>query len=428
MIAPVQRLPIISIAAWKCGQTSEGCSVADVPSTRLSLLNVSDGPACIRALTALDWGIVAFALALGIWGYRQGLIVGALTLLGFGAGAFAGSRIGVFILYEGSKSPYAPLFAAMGALILGAVAAVTVETMAIGLRARVVRHRVLHVADGIGGAVLVAAVGLGIAWVFGAAALHAPGADLRADVQRSLILRNLNDALPPSGPILQALRRVDPAPSISGPTTPVAPPNARIAEDPDVRRAGSSVVRVLGTACGLGVEGSGWVAAPGVVVTNAHVVAGTDDLTITTVDGASLDATASHFDSRNDLALLSVDADLPALPIAPDPPRGVSGAVLGFPENGPFALAPARLGDTREVLSEDAYGRGPFRRQITFLRGSVRSGNSGGPMIDAEGRVLTTVFAATTSGPRGGYAIPNGVVSAALPRASEAVDTGPCTG
>ena len=385
-------------------------------------------PACIRGLTALDWGIVAFALALGLWGYRQGLIVGALTLLGFGAGAFVGSRVGVFILYEGSRSPYAPLFAALGALLLGAVAAVTVETMALRLRSRVVRHRVLHAIDGVGGAALVAAVGLGIAWVFGAAALHAPGAQLRADVQRSLILRNLNDVLPPSGPILQALQRVDPAPSISGPVTPVAPPNARIAEDADVRRAGASVVRVLGTACGLGVEGSGWVAAPNLVVTNAHVVAGTDDLSVTTVDGASIDATAVHFDSLNDLALLAIDADIPALPTAPDPGRGVPGAVLGFPENGPFALFPARLGDTREVLSEDAYGRGPFRRRIAFLRGAVRSGNSGGPMIDGAGRVLGTVFAATTSGPRGGYAIPNDVVGAALPRASGAVDTGACTG
>ena len=402
------------------------------PPRRPSLLNVSDGPdtppACIRLLTALDWGIAAFALALALWGYRQGLIVGALTMLGFAAGAFAGSRIGVFILYEGSQSPYAPLFAALGALFLGAVAAVTLETLALGLRSRIVRHPFLHTVDGIGGAALIAAVGLGIAWVFGAAALHAPGAQLRADVQRSLILRNLNRMLPPSGPILNALRRVDPAPSISGPVTPVAPPRARIAEDPDVRRAGGSVLRVLGTACGLGVEGSGWVAAPGIVVTNAHVVAGTDDLSVSTVDGASLDATAVLFDSRNDLSLLQIDAEIPPLQTAPDPQRGVAGAVLGFPENGPFSLTPARLGDTREVLSEDAYGRGPFRRQIAFLRGAVRSGNSGGPMIDARGRVLSTVFAATTSGPRGGYAIPNDVVRSSLSRVSGPVDTGACTG
>jgi S1-C subfamily serine protease len=287
----------------------------------------------------------------------------------------------------------------------------------------------MHVVDGISGGALIAAVGLGIAWIFGAAALHAPGTPkLRADVQRSAILRGLNDVLPPSGPILNALSRVDPAPRVSGPTTPVAPPNARIADDPDVVRAGGSVVRVLGTACGLGVEGSGWVGAAGEVVTNAHVVAGTDDTTVTTVDGAELGATPVHFDPANDLALLSIEADIPALPIAAEPRRGTAGAVLGFPENGPFALSPARLGETRTVLSEDAYGRGPFERRIAFLRGPVRSGNSGGPIIDAAGRVLATVFAATTSGAQGGYAIPNDVVEAALGKASTPVDTGPCTG
>jgi len=380
-------------------------------------------------VTVLDWGIVAFTLALAIWGYRQGLIVGAMTLVGFGAGAFAGSRVGLLLLSQGSESPYAPLFAALGALLVGALAAVTMESFALALRAQVVRGRRLHIADGIAGAVLVAAVAVGLAWVFGAAALHAPGTvQLRAAVQRSVILRNLNHLLPPSGPVLNALSRVDPAPSVPGPTTPVAPPDAVIASDPEVIRAGHSVVRVLGTACGLGVEGSGWVARPGIVVTNAHVVAGEDDTTVTTQDGASFDAVPVLYEPSNDLALLRVNADLPALPVVIDPQRGEDGAVLGYPENGPFALTPARLGDTRTVLSEDSYGQGSIRRTITFLRGDVRSGDSGGPLVDSRGRVLSTVFAATTSGPPGGFSIPSSVVSPALDRAAAPVDTGPCTG
>lgn len=380
-------------------------------------------------MTVLDWGIVAFTAALAIWGFRQGLIVGALTLIGFGAGAFAGSRVGPLLLTQGSRSPYAPLFAALGALLVGALVAVTLESFALGLRARLVRGRALHAADGAGGAALIAAVALGLVWVFGAVALHVPGTTrLRADVQRSLILRRLNEMLPPSGPILNALNRVDPAPTIAGPTTPVAPPDAAIASDPAVLRAGRSVVRVLGTACGLGIEGSGWVARPGLVVTNAHVVAGEDDTTVTTPDGASLAATPVHYDPGNDLALLRIGADLPSLRFAPDPKRGEGGAVLGYPENGPYALAPARLGDTRSVLSEDSYGRGPIRRTIAFLRGSVRSGNSGGPLVDPRGRVLGTVFAATTSGPPGGFAVPDSIVSSALDEASTPVDTGPCTG
>jgi S1-C subfamily serine protease len=381
-------------------------------------------------MTVLDWAILAFTVAMALWGYRQGLIVGVLTLVGFGAGALAGSRLGMLLLGEGSQSPYAPLFAALGALLVGALVAVTVESLALGLRARMIRGRALHLADGAGGAALIAAVALGLIWVFGAVVLHAPGtAQLRADVQRSQILRGLNSLLPPSGPVLGVLSRVDPAPSIAGPTTPLAPPDTTIVTDPDVQRAGISVVRVLGTACGLGVEGSGWVAAPGLVVTNAHVVAGEDDTTVTTQDGASLDAVPVRYDPANDLAMLRIDAVIPALPLVPEPRSGTAGAVLGYPENGPYAASPARIGDTRTVISEDSYGNGSIRRSIAFLRGSVRSGNSGGPLVDSRGRVMGTVFAATTSGPPGGFAIPDEIVQEALNDETTApVDTGPCTG
>jgi S1-C subfamily serine protease len=189
-----------------------------------------------------------------------------------------------------------------------------------------------------------------------------------------------------------------------------------------------SVVRVLGTACGLGVEGSGWVAAPDLVVTNAHVVAGESDTTVTTEAGASLEATPVHYDPTNDLAILRIDAPIPPLELASEPRRGTAGAVLGYPENGPYTATPARLGDTSTVLSEDSYGRGPFQRRIAFLRGSVRSGNSGGPMVDPAGRVLATVFASTTTAPAGGFAVPDDVVRTALGDASTPVETGACTG
>lgn len=380
-------------------------------------------------MTVLDWAIVAFTVALGLWGYRQGLIVGAMTLVGFGVGAFAGSRLGPLALSQGSESPYAPLCAALGALLAGALIAVAVESFALGLRAKVVRRPVLHLADGAGGAALIASVALGLAWVFGSVALHAPGtARLRADVQESLILRSLNDVLPPSGPVLNALDRVDPAPSVTGPAAPVARPDQAIATDPDVLGAGRSVVRVLGTACGLGVEGSGWAVQPGLVVTNAHVLAGSDDTTVTTQGGIELDATPVYYDPGDDLALLRVGANLPALLVSDRRQPGSDAAVLGYPENGPYAVTPARLGETRPTISEDSYGNGPVDRTIVALRGSVRSGNSGGPLVDARGRVVGTVFAATTSGSPGGFAIPAEDVRDALDQTAGAVDTGPCTG
>jgi len=380
-------------------------------------------------MTVLDWGIVAFTLALALWGYRQGLIVGALTLAGFGFGAFAGSRLGPLVLDQGSDSPYAPLCAALGALLVGAAAAVTVESFALGLRAKLIRRRVLHHADGAGGAALIAAVALGLAWVFGAVALHAPATErLRVDVQESVILGSLNEVLPPSGPLLNALDRVDPAPSVLGPTPPVAPPSTGIAADTDVLEAGRSVVRVLSTACGLGIEGSGWAAAPGLIVTNAHVIAGADDTTVTTQDGAELDATPVYYDTHDDLALLRVGADIPALPISSQRPEGSDAAVLGYPENGPYVLSPARVGQTQATISEDSYGRGPVDRTIISLGGTVRSGNSGGPLVDAQGRVIGTVFATTTSGSPGGFAIPAELVRRALDQTASEVSTGACTG
>lgn len=380
-------------------------------------------------VTVLDWAIIAFTLALGLWGYRQGLIVGALTLVGFGVGAFAGSRIGPLLLSQGAESPYAPLCAALGALLTGALAAVAVESFALGLRAKIICRRTLHRVDGAGGAALIAAVALGLAWVFGAVALHAPATEkLRADVHASLILRSLNEVLPPSGPVLNALDRVDPAPTVAGPATPLSPPSEAIVSDPDLLRAGDSVVRVLSTACGLGVEGSGWAVAPGLVVTNAHVIAGTEDTTVTTQHGVELEATPVYYDPRDDLALLRVGADIPTLPISSQRQAGSDAAVLGYPENGPYALTAARVGDTQATISQDSYGHGPVDRTIVALGGRVRSGNSGGPLVDADGRVIGIVFAATTRGPAGGFAIPVEDVREALRQTSASVGTGPCAG
>jgi hypothetical protein len=374
--------------------------------------------------------IVVFTAVMAMGGYAVGLIVGALALAGFAAGAFAGSRLGPMLLEEGSESPYAPLVALICALVLGMFLATMLEALGFQVRRRFGQG--IGVIDGIGGAVLVAALGLGLAWVVGAVALQTPGVrELREPIQRSAILRELNAVLPPSGPLLRALARFDPFPRIQGPGADVRPPDARIARDPEVARAAGSVVRVLGTACGLGVQGSGWVVGDGLVVTNAHVVSGQDDTTVDVGgDGGETDAEAVWFDVRNDLALLSAPgvSGTPALQIADSADEGRSSAILGFPENGPFDVRAARLGPTRNVISQDAYGRGPVQRPITSLRGLVRSGNSGGPVVDGDGLVVATIFAAATDevGRRTGYGVPNAIVREALTRASGPVDTGPC--
>jgi S1-C subfamily serine protease len=385
-------------------------------------------------VTGLDWLIIAFSLAMAVWGYQQGLIVGVLSLGGFAIGAFLGSRLGPALLSEGSHSPYAPATALAGAVLIGGLVAVSMEGVAVAARRRLLgtagRRRGVAIAESSGGAVLLVALALALAWLFGAVALNAPGAKgLRQAVQRSAILRALNDTFPPSSELINALNRIDPRLSIPGPSPDVAAPDSRIARDPEVRAAADSVVRVLGTACGLGVEGSGWVAAPGLVVTNAHVVAGGTDTTVTPAGSStSLDATAVHYDPTNDLALLRVSGlDDDPLSFAPSVRSGTPGAVVGYPENGPLTITPARAGATGPVITQDSYGRGPVTRELTALRGEVRSGNSGGPLVDGDGRVMGTVFAATTEGKPGGYAVPNDVVAGALSDSTGAVSTGPCT-
>jgi hypothetical protein len=379
-------------------------------------------------VTALDWIIVVFTVLMALWGYAQGLIVGALSLAGFAAGAFIGSRLGPLLLTEGSESPYAPLFALVGALMLGGILASGLELVGFRLRHRMPEG--FGVLDGIGGSLLVGCLGLGLVWIGGAVALQTPGArDLRQPIQRSAILRELNEHLPPSGSILRAFARFDPFPQIEGPQADVQPPDSRIGRDPQVRAAARSVVKVLGTACGLGIQGSGWVAANGVVVTNAHVVAGQDDTTVQLGGaGPHLDAQAIWFDTRNDLAVLRAPGlAAPGLRLNEHAAEGTSAAILGFPENGPYDVSPARLGRTSTVVSQDAYGRGPVRRSITSLRGRVREGNSGGPVVDGRGRVVTTIFAATVSDDgRSGYGVPDSVVADALGHAGGSVDTGPC--
>jgi S1-C subfamily serine protease len=378
-------------------------------------------------MTALDWIIVAFILLMAVWGYLQGLVVSALSLGGFALGAFIGSRVGPLLLADGSSSPYAPLFSLVTALMVGGLAAVLFEAMGEGIRRRMV-FPFASTIDGIGGALLVAALGVALVWIMGTVALQTPGArKFRKDIQRSFILSKLNDALPPSGPILNALSRADPFPSIRGPQADVPPPTRGIVRDPDVRAAHDSVVKILGTACGLAVQGSGWVASSGLVVTNAHVVAGEDDTTVQTDGGPRMDAQAVVFDPHNDVAVLRVDGlGVPALAGHPRAPAGEPVAILGYPEDGPFDAEPGRIGGTVTVFSEDAYGH-PVTRTITSLRGFVRHGNSGGPAVDARGRVQTTVFAARV-GSKSGYGVPAEPVRKALAQANSPVSTGTCTG
>ncbi|HWF34686.1 MAG TPA: MarP family serine protease [Solirubrobacteraceae bacterium] len=374
----------------------------------------------------VDWVIVAIAALFAVWGYMQGIIVGGLSLAGFALGAVVGARVAPLVLSGGSHSVYAPLFGLVGALLVGALLASLLEGL--GMRVRfALRFPGLRTIDGVLGAVLTACIGLGIVWIVGAVTLSAatsPG--LRRDLAHSVILRDLDKTLPPSGGILNALSRFDPLPSINGPSAQVPKPTKGILSAPAVRAAIPSVVRVLGTACGLGIEGSGWVAAPGLVVTNAHVVAGESDTGVQIGGhGSPLPAQVILFDPRNDVAVLRVRGlSERALPVAGSVNSGTSAAILGYPQDGPFKAEPGRVGITKPVLTDNAYGNGPILREITSLRGLVQPGNSGGPLVDSRGRVVAMAFAEITNPARGtgpgGFAVPTSVIRSELGKARAA--------
>lgn len=378
-------------------------------------------------MTPLDWGIAGFLFLVSLWGFRQGLVVGVLGLAGFTLGAVLGSRLAPVLIEGGSTSPYAPLTALVGALIIGSLALAVGIGIGERVRDTALRPPVLRLLDGIGGAILVAAVGLALVWVIGVVAIYYPGTgSLGREVRSSYLLGGINRVMPPSGPLIKALHRIDPVPKIASSPGEIAPPSSGTRTLPAVRKAAGSVVRISGTACGIGVMGSGWSVADGVFVTNAHVVAGESDTSVETNDGRSAPARVVAFNPRNDIAVLTSSIALPALRMRNGVRPGSAAAVIGYPLDGPLTVAPARAGDTRTVMASDAYGSGPFERDVLALRGRVRHGNSGGPAVDRRGRVVGTVFAATTQGPTGGLAVPNGVVARILRGATGPVSTGPC--
>ena len=366
-------------------------------------------------MESADWFVLGIVAVGGLYGFMRGLVRGALSLAGFALGAYVGARVAPTILQDGS--PYAPLVALGGALLGGTLLSSLAEMLGVTLRSTLGAVPGLRALDTAAGTLLGAAAALVLSWALGAALLYLPGQfELRRSVQESAILSRINERFPPER-LLETLERVDPLGVLVGPPVTVPPPSSRLAGDPDVARAAWSVVRITGFACGLGVEGSGWVARPGLVVTNAHVVAGIERPRVDRGEGTDdRESAVVAFDARNDVAVLRVPG-LQGRPLSlADPERGVEVVLIGYPGNGPLARIPGRLGGTSSFISRDAYGRGPVTRSVTALRGVVRPGLSGGPGVDARGRVRTTVFA-RRPGDRGGYGIPPDVVRATIAQA-----------
>jgi S1-C subfamily serine protease len=370
-------------------------------------------------VTALDFIIVLFVLFLAWRGVHTGFLAGALSLAGVVLGAILGSRLAPALLGEGEDLIFGSVVTLASIVTFAVLGDVLARSLGGFLREKIT-NPISDALDRVGGALLGGALSLTLVWLAATFALGTPPlAPLQPMIQESGLIRTLNEGMP-SQLITQAVSRLDPIPNFEGPEADVAEPTAEIAGDLEVISAASRVVRVTGVACGVGVEGTGWVAAPDLVVTNAHVVAGEVTTGIQPEGtGIPLPARVVVFDDKNDIAVLRVnDLGLPPLSSAVPETEG-SVAIMGFPENGPFDIRAGRTGRTQRVISGDAYNRGPVERTVTSFRGFVRPGNSGGPAVNSDGAVVATVFASRNDSMNDGYGVPSTIVNELVDLARE---------
>ena len=365
---------------------------------------------------------VAFFAA---FGFLRGLTAQALSLGGLAVGAVAGSFAAPYLLPD--NSPWTPLAGLAGALVGAAVLASVAAGLGRPLRGFLAARPGLALADRVGGVLVGAVLGLAVAWLVAVVALQQPALGLRGEVRGSAILPRLVRAVPPDA-VLAALNRFDPLPLLPGLDRRLPPPDPSVLRSPGAQAAKDSVLKVQGSSCGVGTQGSAWVVRRRLVATNAHVIAGHEETSVLAPDGQALAAQPVYVDSANDVALLRVRG-LRTGPLASGAnvglPRPV--ALLGYPRNGALTATAGTAGEARTVFAPDAYEERVRPRVVVPLRGRVQPGESGGPVVDRRGRVLAMIFGGTRSG-RGGYAVPVELVLRALKGRLSPVSSGPCLG
>lgn len=364
-------------------------------------------------------GVCLFA----VLGFYRGFTVQTLSLGGLALGALLGSFAAPHLLAD--NSPWVPLASLAGALFGAAFLGALAASLGRPLHRFLLTRPGLALADRAGGILAGAFLGLAFAWLVAVLALQQPALGLRERVQDSAIMPRLLRAVPP-GAVLRALNRFDPLPLLPGISEELPKPDPSVLGSRGARAAMAGVVKIHGSSCAVGVQGSGWVVRRALVATNAHVVAGQTDTRVLAPNGQTLDGRVVYVDSTNDVALLRV-AGLSAAPLAPDRsvdlPQPV--ALLGYPHNGALTSSAGSAGEARTVLAPDAYQRRVRPRVVVPLRGKVEPGESGGPVVDRRGAVLAMIFGGTR-GERGGYAVPVDLVLRGLSKARGAVDPGPC--
>jgi len=389
-------------------------------------------------MNLLDWFLLVVVLAYALSGYWQGFVTGAFAT----AGLLIGGLLGIWLapLALGNAEP--SLWVSLGALFL-VIASASVGQALFQYAGARIRDRItwqpIRAVDAVGGAALSAVAVLLVAWALGVAISGSRLGGVTPLVRESAVLSRVDTALPmgASG-VLRAFDNVVGTtffPRYLEPFAPerivtVRPGPQRLLTDPDVVDAAPSVLKVRSfNACGRGVEGSGFLYADDRLMTNAHVLAGVDRPEVVVGDSV-VAARVVHYDARLDVAVLALDdGDLPLLAFdrAAEEKDGV--AILGYPQDGPYDVGTARIRAVQRLRSPDIYGAGSVLREVYSVRGLVRPGNSGGPIVSSGGDVVGVVFAASVTDPDTGYALTAEQVAASAARgvtASDAVDTGEC--
>jgi len=391
-------------------------------------------------VNVLDWLLIVLVLAYALSGYWQGFVTGAFATTGLVLGGLLGVWLAPKVLGDANPS----LFVSLGALFIVILAASLGQAVLQFSGARV-RDRItwqpVRALDAVGGAALSAVAVLLVAWALGVAVAGAGLGGVSPMVRNSSVLAWVDDMLPEAADgVLNAFNNVVGTtffPRYLEPFAPeriveVGPGPRRMLTDPDVEAAGPAVLKVRGTNdCGRGVEGTGFVYSPGRLMTNAHVVAGVDAPEVI-VDGSSVAAEVVYYNSDLDIAVLELDTSgVPSLEFDREaqPRDGV--AILGYPQDGPFNVQPGRIRAEQRLRSPNIYGEGTVIREVFSLRGLVRPGNSGGPIVSSAGDVVGVVFAASVTDRDTGYAITADQVGRSATigiSRDQPVSTGDCAG
>jgi S1-C subfamily serine protease len=389
----------------------------------------------------LDIALIVLVIVAAVSGYRQGFLIGALSLVGLLGGGVIGAVIAPWVARH---------FAGSGQAIAGVVivfVAATAGRALAGAAGAVLRRHVhwqpARVVDAVGGAIVSGIAVLLIAWFIGSSLVRSPFTGVARSVNNSAVLTGVDHAVPSQVQAWFADFRQVVAnggfPEVFGALgaeriIPVSPPDPAAVHDPQVVAAADSIVKITGVArsCSRQIEGSGFVFAPGRVMTNAHVVAGVKQPIVRVGgDGPKLRATVVYYDPHVDVAVLAVEG-LSAKPLPFDTDTagpGTSEVIAGFPENGPYSVSAVRVRGEEKARGSDIYEDAQVTREIYALRGVVEPGNSGGPLLDLDGHVDGVVFGKAVDDIETGYALTAAQVATAAKvgaTATQAVSTQSC--